>query len=198
MEVSARLRFLRLSPRKARLVTRLVQGMSAVEAESQLQFMNKAAARPLLKLLRSAIANAENNNELKKEDLVVKNFFVDEGPTLKRYRPRAFGRAAEIRKRSSHVTIILAEKKDFKKDGKKASPATAATSITANKKKATQSGSAGKKDSRPVVDYKDIKHTAKGPDSDSPADASSDSAVKRTKGKAPGAKESFSRRLGEG
>ncbi len=189
MDVSARLRFLRISPRKARLVTRVVQGMDALEAESQLQFMNKAAARPLLKLLRSAMANAENNNELKKENLFVKSFFVDEGPTLKRYRPRAFGRAAEIRKRSSHVTIVLSEKQSSTKKSTTAKGAKKTTS----KKPATK-----KKDDRPVVDYKDIKHDAKGPEHEDTAEKGSDHGMKPTTGKAPGAKESFSRRLGEG
>ncbi len=194
MDVSARLRFLRISPRKARLVTRVVQGMDALEAESQLQFMNKAAARPLLKLLRSAMANADNNNELKKQNLFVKSFFVDEGPTLKRYRPRAFGRAAEIRKRSSHVTIVLSEKQSSTKKSTTAKGA----KKTVSKKPATKSGTAGKKDERPVVDYKDIKHDAKGPEHEDAADKGSDHGMKPTTGKAPGAKESFSRRLGEG
>ncbi len=187
MDVPARLRYLRIAPRKTRLLARVVQGMPVEEAEYQLTYMNKAAARPLLKLLKSAIANAENNHELKKENLFIKQCFVDEGPTLKRYRPRAFGRAAEIRKRSSHVTIILGEIKPSAEKSKK----------TATKKTTAKSSKAGK-DTRPVVDYKDIKHEAKGPDAEAKASEEEGSHLKPTRGKAPGAKESLTRRLGEG
>ncbi len=110
MEVRATLRFLRQSPKKVRLVVGLVRGMDVAEAEAQLRFAVKKAARPVLKLLRSAVANAENNFKLDPKTLYIKRIFVDEGPTLKRWRPRAFGRASMIRKRTSHITIILGEK----------------------------------------------------------------------------------------
>lgn len=108
-EIRASLRFLRMSPRKVRLVLATVHGLPTAQAEHVLKFSNTVASQPLLKLLRSAIANAK----VKKHDgtLYVRQAFVDQGPTLKRYRPRAFGAAAPIRKRSSHVTIVLGEVK---------------------------------------------------------------------------------------
>ncbi|MFA5135120.1 MAG: 50S ribosomal protein L22 [Patescibacteria group bacterium] len=107
MEVLAKLRFLKISPPKVRLVIDIVRGLSVKDAEAQLQFMNKRAALPVLKLIRSAVANAEHNDKLKKEDLRIKRIMVDQGPTLHRWRPRAYGRAAPIQKRSSHVTVVL-------------------------------------------------------------------------------------------
>lgn len=110
MPITAKLRHLRISPRKVRLVTDLVKGLSVEEAEKQLKFLNKRAARPVLKLLNSAIANAQHNASLVKEGLYVKDIAVEPGPTLKRWRPRAMGRATPIMKRTSHITIILDQK----------------------------------------------------------------------------------------
>lgn len=107
MDVRAELSFLRVSPKKVRLVTNLVRGLSAQDAEVQLAVLDKAAAGPLTKLLKSALANAKQNHQLEPEQLYVKHFLTNEGPKLKRYRPRAHGRAAIIRKRSSHVTLVL-------------------------------------------------------------------------------------------
>ena len=112
MDVHASLRFLRMSPRKVRLVIDVVRGLPAVEAETRLGFINKEAARPVLKLLQSAIANAENNFHLDRKNLVIAKITADGGPTIKRSRPRAFGRAAAIRKRTTHINIILAPKAD--------------------------------------------------------------------------------------
>jgi len=115
MEVKAKLRYLRIAPRKVRLVINLVRGLDAVVALNQLNFTYKRTAAPLAKLIKSAIANAENNFHLKKENLYIKKITADEGPKLKRWHPRAFGRANPILKRSSHVELILAEKKPTKK-----------------------------------------------------------------------------------
>lgn len=118
MEVKAKARYIRMSPKKVRLVLDVIRGMDAEEALKQLRFINKAAARPIKKLLDSAIANAVNNFSLEKSNLFIKRIFADGGPTLKRWKPRAFGRAAPIRKKSSHINIILGEKvesKDVKK-----------------------------------------------------------------------------------
>lgn len=101
-----------MAPRKVRLVIDTIRGKSALAAETQLSFMNKAAAEPVLKLLRSAMANAAHNFQMQKEDLMVKAIMADGGPTIKRARPRAFGRSAPIRKRTTHITIVLASKKD--------------------------------------------------------------------------------------
>lgn len=109
-----------MSPRKVRLVIDAIRGLSVEAAETRLQFLPKLAAEPVLKLLRSAIANAEHNFHLKKEDLVVKTITADGGPTLSRSRPRAFGRAAPIRKRTTHINLILATKEDVKKIAKAA------------------------------------------------------------------------------
>lgn len=110
MEVKAKAKFIRMSPRKLRLVVDLVRGRSVEEARAQLQVLNKLAAEPVLKLLNSAVANAEKNFSLSPSRLFIKTFVADEGPTLHRWRPRAFGRSAPIRKRSTHLSIILDER----------------------------------------------------------------------------------------
>lgn len=110
MDVRARLRFLRMGPRKVRLLTNLLRGLSVASAEAQLRVTPKAAARPLLKLLQSAVANAKHNYQLDPDRLIIKSFLTDEGPKLRRWTPRAFGRAAPILKRMSHVTIVLSDR----------------------------------------------------------------------------------------
>ncbi len=110
MEVKAKARHIRMSPRKVRLVIDVVRGMHVKEAQTQLQFMKKAAAEPVLKLLNSAIANAEHNFDLKKDDLRIKTITADGGPIIGRWRARAFGRSAPIRKRTSHISIVLEDK----------------------------------------------------------------------------------------
>ena len=107
MEIIAKARHIRMSPRKVRLVVDLVRGLAVNEAETQLKFLRKDAARPVLKLIRSAVANAEHNFKQPTETLYIKRITVDGGPVLSRWRPRAFGRATPIRKRSSHITVIL-------------------------------------------------------------------------------------------
>ncbi len=104
-----------MSPRKTRWVVDLIRGSDVDEAIRQLQFMTMASAKPVLKLLNSGIANAVNNFKLKRENLYIKSVTVDGGPVLKRWRPRAFGRAAPIRKRSAHITLILGEKVESEK-----------------------------------------------------------------------------------
>ncbi len=110
MDIHASLRYLRMAPRKVRLVIDAVRGLPVMAADTRLTFMKKAAVEPVQKLLRSAIANAEHNFHLKKEDLIVKTITADGGPTLKRSRPRARGSAAPIRKRTTHIMIVLAPK----------------------------------------------------------------------------------------
>jgi len=107
MEVTARLNNLRIGPRKVRLVAGLVRGQSLTAALAELEFLTKRAARPLHKLLRAAAADAEHNFKLAKDDLFVKRIVVNGGVTMKRSTPRAFGRAAPIRKRGSHVIVTL-------------------------------------------------------------------------------------------
>ena len=100
-------RFVRVTPMKARRVVDLVRGLPVDEALSILQFAPQAAADNVRKLLESAIANAENGEGLDRDSLVVSKVTVDEGPTLKRWRPRAQGRAYRIRKRTSHITVVV-------------------------------------------------------------------------------------------
>ena len=109
MEVRARLRFVRIGPRKARLVAELIQGKGSEEAMNILTFTKKAAAKILIKLLKSAIANATQKKTIDIDRLYIKKITVDQGPTMKRYQPRALGRATMIRKRTSHITLVLDE-----------------------------------------------------------------------------------------
>jgi len=106
---SAQLNYLKISARKTRLVTDLVKGLPVNEAEAQLLILPNRASKPLLKLLRSAMANAKNNQQLIVDRLIVKDFRVDVGPMQKRWRTRARGAMAEIQKKSCHVTIVLEE-----------------------------------------------------------------------------------------
>jgi ribosomal protein L22 len=108
--VSAHARYVRTSARKARMVCGHLRGKSVQEARAILAFTPREVARDWSKLLESAVANAENNHELIEEDLLVREAFADEGPTIKRFRPRAQGRATPIRKRTSHLTITLTPK----------------------------------------------------------------------------------------
>ena len=112
METKAVSRYVRIAPRKARAVVDLVRGKSVTEAREILAFTNRAVAETVEKTLNSAVANAEHNNHLRADSLVVKRAFVDEGPTLKRIRPRAKGSASRIRKRTSHITIVVAPREE--------------------------------------------------------------------------------------
>jgi ribosomal protein L22 len=105
--VRAEARYVRTSARKARMVCGHLRGKSIEEARAILAFTPRDVARDWSKLLESAVANAENNHELLEDDLIVREAFADEGPTIKRFRPRAMGRATPIRKRTSHLTITL-------------------------------------------------------------------------------------------
>jgi large subunit ribosomal protein L22 len=100
-------RFVRVSPMKARRIADLVRGLDVDDALSLLQFSPQAASEPLLKVVESAVANAEGGESLERATLVVSRVMVDEGPTMKRWRPRAQGRAARINKRTSHLTVVV-------------------------------------------------------------------------------------------
>ena len=104
-------KYIRISSRKVKVVIDLIRCKSVDEAEAILMYTPKAASEPTLKVLRSAIANAENNLDMDRETLYVAEVFANQGPTLRRYRPRSRGSASRIRKRTSHITIILDEKK---------------------------------------------------------------------------------------
>ncbi len=138
MDVHASLRHLRMAPRKVRLVVDLVRGLPVAEAELRLSFLKRDAARPVLKLLRSAIANASHNFKLDPSTLVVKTITADGGVTLKRFRPRAMGRAAPIRKRTTHINLTLAPASEITYGKKKAKKIAAMTKAkTASKGKKT-------------------------------------------------------------
>lgn len=107
MQVKAVSKYNRISARKARLVANMVRGEKATSAFQILKYTPKRSARLIEKTLKSAVANAENNHGLDKKDLMISEIMIDEGPTLKRFRPRARGMANTIRKRSSHVTIVV-------------------------------------------------------------------------------------------
>jgi large subunit ribosomal protein L22 len=117
----AKARYVRMSPMKVRRVVDLVRGMPVGQAASVLQFAEQAAAKPVGKLVASAVANAENNFDLDPATLVISTITVDEGPTMKRFQPRAQGRAYRIRKRTSHITVEVTSVPDGAKGGRKRS-----------------------------------------------------------------------------
>lgn len=110
MKISAKLDNLRKSPRKIRLVSSLIKGLDVQKAEQQLKFLVKGSAPHFEKLLKSAVANAENNSGLDRDNLYIKDVVVDEGKKLKRWLPRAHGRASLLLKRTSHIEIVLDER----------------------------------------------------------------------------------------
>ena len=112
MQAKAVARTVRIAPRKARLVLDLIRGKQVGEAIAILNYTPKAASPIIEKVLKSAMANAEHNYEMDVNNLVVSQAYANEGPTLKRFRPRAQGRASAINKRTSHITIVLSEKKE--------------------------------------------------------------------------------------
>ncbi|MDQ3433541.1 MAG: 50S ribosomal protein L22 [Actinomycetota bacterium] len=112
MEVRAKAKYVRIAPRKARLVMDHVRGKNVGDARALLKHTPRAAAGDIAKLLESAVANAENNFELDPDELKIARAFVDEGPTIKRFQPRALGRATPIKKRTSHMTITLTTTKE--------------------------------------------------------------------------------------
>jgi len=127
----AQVRYANLTPMKARRVVNLIRGLDAAAAASVLQFSPQAASKPVAKLLASAVANAENNQSLDPSTLIVDTIYVDEGPTLKRFQPRAQGRAFRIRKRTCHITIELvsveADAGSNRRDGRRSSSGNSST-----------------------------------------------------------------------
>jgi large subunit ribosomal protein L22 len=112
MEARANAKHVRVGPRKARLVVDLIRGKHVDEASAILRFSPRAAAEIVGKVLNSAVANAEKNHKIRPETLYVSEAFVNEGPTLKRWRPRAMGRATRIDKRTSHITIVVKQREE--------------------------------------------------------------------------------------
>lgn len=112
MEAKAVAKYVRISPRKVRQVVNLIRGKDISDAFAILQFTAKGSTEDVTKVLKSAVANAEHNYDMRVEDLIVSKIYVDEGPTMKRLKPRARGRADRIRKRTSHITVVVGEKKE--------------------------------------------------------------------------------------
>jgi len=112
MQAKAIARTVRIAPRKVRLVVDLIRGKQIGEAVAILNHTPRSASPVVEKVLKSAVANAEHNYDLDVNNLFISEVFVDEGPTLKRFRPRAMGRASAINKRTSHITIVVSEKKE--------------------------------------------------------------------------------------
>ena len=115
MEAKAKVRYLRVTPQKARRVVDLVRGQQATEALAVLKFAEQSASEPVYKLIASGVANArfladKNGEAFNEDDLYISEIYVDEGPTMKRFRPRAQGRAFRINKRTSHITVVLSDK----------------------------------------------------------------------------------------
>jgi len=132
--VRAQAKWVRVSPRKAQVVAKNIRGRTVPEARTVLAFTQRAAAREIERVLRSAVANAEANHGLLGDDLVVSAAFVDEGPTIKRWRPRARGRVARIRKRTCHITVLLtpvAEAEDGRRRRRRTVATTAAPTSSA-------------------------------------------------------------------
>lgn len=113
MKSHAKAKYIRQSPYKVRRVLDLVRGLPVTEARDVLKFTNRKASGTILKVLESAVANAEHNQALDAEELWVYECFADEGPTLKRFRPRARGRATRINKRTSHITVVVADDDEY-------------------------------------------------------------------------------------
>lgn len=141
VESMARVRHIRVTPTKARRVVNLIRGRQAVEALAILKFAPQSASEPIYKLVASAMANAKvkadaSNSYLDEQDLFVSSAFVDEGTTLKRFQPRAQGRAFQILKRTSHITIVLATPDEITPGGVTRQPAAKATTAKATTAKA--------------------------------------------------------------
>ena len=154
MEVKAKLRHYHVAPRKVRLIIDLIRGLDVDRALEQVQSKNKRSVPAIVKLLNSAIANALNNFQLERDNLYIKESFVDQGPVLKRWRPRAHGRAGRVLKKTSHITLILGER--VPSDDKKKKETKDKKEIKTKK-----------------VDLKDIKKAGKSLKGDSKIDSSS-------------------------
>ncbi len=154
MEVKASLNNLRVSPRKARLLADLIRGLDVEKALNQLKFSNKRVKTPLMKLIDSAVANAEHNFGFKKDNLRIKTITVNEDKTLKRWMPRAYGRATTIRKRASKIQIILEEIQSSGKTEKRKDKLEKPINISDLGKKAEKTGKESKGDKK-IEDKKD-------------------------------------------
>lgn len=168
-QVTATAKFVREAPRKARLLIPTINGLPAEEALAQLKHRPHASAKPLAKLISSAVANAEHNHALDKRDLVVEQVIVDQGPTFKRYKPLARGRSQTIRRKTVHLKVILTGVESPEADKKKTTRAAkkvagAAKQITGSKKRAEEdSKPAVPKEASKATDVQTAKHEPQTP-----------------------------------
>jgi large subunit ribosomal protein L22 len=181
MEARAQARFVRVTPMKARRVVDLIRGLPAADAQAVLRFAPQDASDPVGKVLDSAIANATNNHNLDPASLVVAEAYVDEGPTMRRFRPRAQGRAFRIRKRTSHITVIL-ETADALEPVK--APAKKSTSTKAAPKAAPKAT-----DKPKAASKKPAEKTADKPEADETTAPAEKAAAKKAPAKKAAAKE---------
>jgi large subunit ribosomal protein L22 len=152
-EVKAFARFIHVSPRKLRLVADLVRRLQVDSALEQLRFSSKKASLPLAKAINSAIANAEHNHNLNKENLYIKTLTIDGGPVYERYAPRAQGRAFVERKRTSHISVVLEAREHSKKKGRSIFSRSPKTTEVVEPKKVnqTEAGDVADKKQKPVM-----------------------------------------------
>lgn len=153
MEVKSTYKYARISPKKARDVARAIQGMPVSEALDALAYTPRKAAQLLNKTLKSAVANAENNHELVVDDLTVKEATVGDGPTFKRFKPRARGSAGAIRKRTSHLYIILTDEEEIPEPRERSSKPKKRLTVSSKKKAAPKA----EKKEEPVEEVEEVK-----------------------------------------
>ena len=156
MEITAKLNYLRIAPRKVRLAANLIRGKSVKKSQEILRFVIKKPSEPLLKLLNQAVSNAKNNFQLDENNLYVSKIIVNEGPKLKRWRARSRGQSYEIQKKTSHIVIILDEKMETEKKIEKPKASAKKNIINENLKEKK----AKTKEKTPVVEIstKDVKN----------------------------------------
>ena len=151
MRVHAQAKWVRTSARKARVVLDLIRGRSVPEARTILAFTTRAVATDIEKVLRSAVANAESNHGLDGDELVVEAAYADEGPTLKRWKPRARGRVNRIRKRTCHVTLVLAEVPEPQTPRRRPRKQADAPAAEESKPKSSKAGAATRRNKKEAV-----------------------------------------------
>ncbi|MDO5329404.1 MAG: 50S ribosomal protein L22 [Coriobacteriia bacterium] len=184
MEVKAQAKYIRISPRKARIVVDQIRGKKVEDARLALRFITRSAAEIVETTLNSAVANAEDQHHLRAESLVISKAYVDEGPTIKRYRPRAKGAASHINKRTCHITIIVSNGKDDEKKAKSAPKKIETEKKEAPKKETTASKKPAAKKST----------AAKKPAAKKPAANKTTAAKKTTTAKKPAAKKTTTKK----
>ena len=189
MEARAQARYVRVTPMKARRVVDLIRGMNADDAQAMLRFAPQAASEPVGKVLASAVANAANNHAMDTKELLISEAFVDEGPTMKRIRPRAQGRAYRIRKRSSHITVVVSDGIEMPKISRPTRPAKPAKSAAPAKAAAKESAPVAKATAKKTAAAKEA--PAKKPPANKTAakkTAAKDTTAKKTTAKKTAAK----------